>query len=132
MKNTFENLRRIEASLSEKPTRSAWSKGVKAYAFDILDNFKEWADNGYFPPLIEKSAMNGARNWQEYSYGGSSLLYDSDIAERLCSPSELRRVRMAESPYGGVRQMANGRETWLDCQARALFQAWQMIEQAMQ
>lgn len=60
--------------------------------------------------------MNGAKNWKEYSYGGCALIYDKDIAETLCTPSELKRKR------GGELQ-PNSTETWLDVQARALYQA---------
>lgn len=41
---------------------------------------------------INPSAVaGGARNWQECSAGGCALIYDSDIAERLCSQSELKK-----------------------------------------
>ena len=65
----------------------------------------------------------GASDWQQYSEGGCALVYDADIAERLCSKSELKRVR------GGERQ-PNARETWLDCQARALGQAASLVRRA--
>lgn len=48
------------------------------------------------------------------------LIYDGDIAERLCTPSEYKRKR------GGDFQ-PNSRETWLDVQARALYQAARWI-----
>ena len=60
--------------------------------------------------------LNGAQDWNKYSWGGSSLIYDGDIAERLCTPSELKKTRNGE-------RRPNGREEWLDTQARALHQA---------
>ena len=45
---------------------------------------------------------------------------DADIAERLCAPSELKRKK------GGDLQPSS-RETWLDCQARALSQAARIV-----
>ena len=72
------------------------------------------------PNLLKKQLLNGASSWQEYSEGGCALIYDSDIAERLCSPSELKKVK------GGERE-PNANETWLDTQARALGQAARMI-----
>ena len=60
--------------------------------------------------------MAGADSWREYSYGGGALIYDGDIARKLCAPWELRRTR------DGARR-PNSRETWLDVQARALGQA---------
>ena len=67
--------------------------------------------------------LNGARDWNEYSCGGCSAIYDEHIARRLCTPSELRRTY-----YGNRRP--NNRETWLDVQARALFQAAANIRRA--
>ena len=110
-----------------KDPRSAWDRGVLAYADELLDNLEEAIEGGYFyqddleaPKILEKGLLNGAADWNRYSWGGCSLCCDSDIAERLCTPSELKRKR------GGDLQ-PNSRETWLDVQARALFQACQRI-----
>ena len=96
---------------SEKP-RSAWAKAVQTYALEMLEELES--------DYTAANLLNGAENWREYSYGGSALICDADIAERLCSPSELKKTR------NGERQ-PNARETWLDCQARALFQAANLI-----
>ena len=111
------------ATLYEKmetlPTRSAWSRGVKAYALEMVEAAEidlttlNRAD-------LKQHLLNGARDWSESSYGGCHLIYDADIAERLCSPSELRKTR------DGDRQ-PNSRESWLDVQARALSQAYRLI-----
>jgi hypothetical protein len=69
---------------------------------------------------LEKELLNGARTWKEYSEGGCALIYDGDIAERLCAPSEYRKTRQGE-------RAPNARETWLDVQARALGQAANLI-----
>ena len=53
---------------------------------------------------------------QKYSYGGCSLIYDSQIAERLCTPSEFKKK-------DGGRLAPNSKESWLDVQTRALYQA---------
>lgn len=101
-------------SIENTKTRSAWSKAVQQYALEILESLEG--------EYTEAALLNGAENWKAYSYGGCALIYDADIAERVCSPSELKRTR------GGERQ-PNSRETWLDCQARALFQAARLIRQ---
>jgi hypothetical protein len=69
---------------------------------------------------LKKELLNGAANWGEYSYGGCALIYDGDIAERLCAPSEYRKTREGQ-------RAPNARETWLDVQARALGQAATLI-----
>lgn len=112
---------RTAAFIKARRDRSAWDKGVTAYALELLDNVKERAAyDGRHPVSVAELtdyALNGAENWKQYSYGGSALVYDCDIAERLCCPSELKRVK------GGDRD-PNPRETWLDTQARALNQAF--------
>lgn len=109
----------VRARIEAAPTRSAWGRGVKAYALELLEDWDE-AGREY---LTEGDLLNGARDWGEYSWGGCSLIYDADIAERLCTPSELKRTR------GGERR-PNSREEWLDVQTRALFQAAHLIMQA--
>lgn len=103
--------------------RSAWNKGVKEYATDLLD---ECISNYEYKEItslqeLKEVCLNGASDWEQYSYGGSALIYDYDIAERLCTPSELKRTK------NGMND-PNSRENWCDVQARALFQAWEMIK----
>ena len=105
-----------------KPGRSAWGRGVHAYAIELVESLDDSADLSN-ETLLRKALLNGADSWQQYSEGGSSLVYDSDIAGRVCSPSELKRVR------GGERQ-PNSWETWLQCQARALAQAASLVRRA--
>ena len=97
------------------PIKSAWRKGVEMYTQELREHL---TDNNLV--ATKENLLNGARNWSEYSYGGCSLIYDADIAERLCSPSELKRKK-----GGDLRP--NSRETWLDCQARALSQAARIV-----
>lgn len=98
--------------------KSAWQKGVEMYAEELLESFYWDHDKNEKP--TEKDLLNGAENWEQYSWGGSSLIYDRDIAERLCSPSELKKTRNGE-------RRPNAREEWLDTQARALFQAARLV-----
>ena len=118
---------KIRETIENKPTRSAWDNGVKVYALELLESLEEDINGGYIDPadlespaLLEKAMLNGAADWSQYSLGGCSLCYDFQIAERLCTPSELKRKR------GGDLQ-PNSRETWLDVQARALYQAARWI-----
>lgn len=121
------NIEKIRETIENKPVHSAWNRGVKSYAVDLLDELAENIQGGYIDPadlespaLLKKALLNGAADWAQYSWGGCSLCYDCQIAERLCTPSELKRKR------GGDLQ-PNSRETWLDVQARALYQAARWI-----
>lgn len=113
------NLEAIKNAIEARKTRSAWDKGVTLYALELLDNIRDLpaADSRQ---EIQKALLNGARDWDEFSWGGCSLIYNADIAERLCSPSELKRTRSGE-------WRPNRREEWLDVQARALYQACRLI-----
>lgn len=109
--------------------RSAWGRGVKLYACELLGSLAEcveWAHKNVEPSPLENretvrtALLDGAEDWEQYSWGGYSLIYNGDIAERLCPPSELKRKRGGELP-------PNAAEDWLDVQARALRRAAQYV-----
>ena len=103
------------AKIENEKARSAWAQGVKEYALELAENLSDDFQTVAFIDLL-----NGATDWSQYSWGGSSLIYDSDICERLCSPSEQKRRR-------GGEWRPNQYEEWLDVQARALRQAAGMV-----
>jgi hypothetical protein len=107
----------ITNKLNATKAASAWKRGVKDYALELVES----AEVELTPENVKAILLNGAKDWSNYSYGGCSSIYDTDIAERLCTPSELKRKK------GGDLQ-PNTRETWLDVQARALFQAFNLIK----
>lgn len=115
--NIFEQM---TAQLEGKKDRSAWGRGVNVYALELVEELKERAAyEGRNPKPGQECRewlLNGANDWSQYSWGGSALIYDGDIAERLCTPSELKKTRNGE-------RRPNSREEWLDVQARALYQA---------
>ena len=122
---TPEIIARMAEIIEALPARSAWSRAKKEYAAELLSNLRGAAayaaETGAPSPLTDRETvrdalLNGAEDWREYSWGGSSLIYNGDIAERLCSPSELKRKR-------GGDLKPNAAEDWLDVQARALYQA---------
>lgn len=107
----LELIKKIE----NNKVRSAWDKAVNEYAIELLDQL----DNDYDfvgSPADKKALLNGADGWSQFSYGGCSLIYDGDIAKRVCSPSEYKKSKEGE-------RNPNNHETWLDVQTRALTQA---------
>ena len=111
----MKTIEQLRTAIETAPARSAWSKAVKLYALELIEEMP--ADQEFYAsPADKKELLNGADDWQQYSEGGCSLIYDQDIAERLCSPSAYKRTREGE-------RQPNAREQWLDVQARALFQA---------
>lgn len=109
----------IIAELNTRKDRSAWDKGVTEYATELAESLGNWDKQPESVAELREMMLNGADDWKAYSWGGSSLIYNQDIAERLCSPSELKRV----TNKNGIRDYPNNREHWLDVQARALHQA---------
>lgn len=122
MDRTF--LEELRAELRARRDRSAWGRGVVIYALELCDNLEELEPAEFMSwPAVKKALLNGATDWAEYSYSASSLIYDRDICERLCTPSERRRYRDGErDPRPGI--------TWIDEQARALRWAQNRIEEA--
>lgn len=116
----MKKIEEIRKALEERKDRSAWNKGVTVYALELLEVYEDRVeyegrdaeDRKEFREWIK----NGADGWEAYSWGGCSLIYNEDIAERLCCPSELKKTRNGE-------RRPNSREEWLDVQARALYQA---------
>lgn len=125
----MKTVNEIREAIEAKNTRSAWSRGVKEYARELLAELEDAIIDGYFdgedmaaPALLKRQLLNGASDWSQYSWGGCSLIYDEDIARRLCTVSEFKKTR------GGERR-PNASEEWLDTQARALGQAARWIMQ---
>lgn len=119
--NTHELYLAVLNDCNEKPERSAWGRGVQAYAAEIVETLADQAHE--VEPTraaIEPIALNGARDWTQYSWGGCSYCYDEDIAKALCPPSTLERKRNGALP-------PNSCEEWLDVQARALMQACRRV-----
>lgn len=115
-------LEKVRKTLMNRKDRSAFDRGITQYALELLNNFEETVKHSHIDETsINKTLLlNGAHDWAEYSYGGCSLIFDSNIAERLCTPSELKKKK------GGELQ-PNSYELWLDVQAHALNQACERL-----
>jgi hypothetical protein len=123
----MKNFKELKKRLESYRAASAWGKGVKEYALDLLNHLEEGIKGNWFsdadissPNLLKKELLNGAADWFEYSKTGNALIYDEDIAQRLCTPSELKQRQ-------GGRLQSNSCETWIELQARALHQAAGLI-----
>ena len=115
----MKTIKQLREAIKNSPARSAWDKGIKLYALELIEELPD-DQEFYGSPADWKTLLNGAEDFTQYSWAGCSFIYDQDIAERLCTPSEYKRSR------GGERR-PNARETWLDVQARALYQAAALI-----
>ena len=104
--------------IKEKP-RSAWSRGVNNIAMNIVAEILENADGNdapHFNRVDDFSKHFYNVSLREAVDGGCFLIYDYDIAENFCTPSELKRVKNGE-------RNPNSRESWLDVMYRGAYQA---------
>ena len=111
----------------EKKARSKWGKAVLQDAQWLLENVIEgYMENGEEVEINEKLLLNGAENWKEFSWNGSALIYNGEIAEHYSTPSELKFWGFTKD--GGVKRDTNtAGEHLFDIQAKALRQAWWAI-----
>ena len=113
-----ELFRKIKAT----PARGRWAQAVKEDALKLVKLvFGEYGEKPQTAKAFEEYALNGAKDWKQYSWGGNALVYDYKIAEHYCTPSELKLTRNGDSK-------PNAREEWLDVQARALHQACALVK----
>jgi hypothetical protein len=91
----------VETIITARHARSAWDKAVRTYALELLEPL------GDSEVITEEGLLNGAYTWKEFSEGGCTMSYNSDICDRLCPPGEVKRRK-----FGGLPP--NSRETWLD------------------
>ena len=107
-------------AINASKARSAWAKGVKWYALNLVEeSYKQDTD---IVKVRLSVYLSGAETWKEYSYGahGCALVNNDDIAKLLCTPSELKKTDFGH-------KQPNGSVTWLDVQAKALKQAHSLI-----
>lgn len=99
---------------------SAWGRGVKEQALELIEGAEvELTRDNALDELL-----NGAESWSDYSNSGNALIYNGDIAERYCTPSELKKKK-------GGELNPNSHEDWLELQARALLQSYRLIYGAL-
>ena len=119
----------MRSQITARRARSAWDRGVHTYAMELIDSLEECAAWEKAVPANLKECrrwlLNGAMDWTQYSEGGCALIYNKDIAERLCTASELKKT-------DNGRKDPNPSESWIDVQARALYQAGLLVERAFE
>ena len=105
----------IRSCLELWDVKTSSDEVTRDYAFELLDNLDELADNDEdgTERVMLRTVLNGASDWWQYSESGFSTCYNSDIRKRL-------HVK-PESPY------ANDGKMLLRWQAIKLSQAWDKI-----
>lgn len=122
---TFETiLAAATKSINQIKSRSTWNKAVKIDALDFIEKLQEANEYSPIDPAvlcdrkkIETILLNGAENWEQYSWGGCALIYDDDIRAYYLTPSEQKKYK------GNIIAGCHV----LDMQARALYQAANIV-----
>lgn len=74
---------------------------VDDYIKELINKFEDYGfvdkifNSNLSGKELEKLMLNGAQDWLEYSEGGRSLIYNTDIAERIrVKPTRINLLRM--------------------------------------
>ena len=121
------DITKIKTWIEQISCTSQWERAVRDYALEMIDKCDKTDITSYKQLLNHCNAahMTDYALAKALSNGGCFEIYDADIAKRLCTPSELKRVTRKD---GTVRDLP--RETWLDVQTRAVYQAIFFIKTA--
>jgi len=57
----MKTIKELRQSIEAEPARSAWDKGRKVYALELIDDLAEAIEGGYFDPanLTDRAALKG-------------------------------------------------------------------------
>lgn len=103
------NIKELKDKLNEeeKKARGTYQKAIYKYAFELVDNIAdayistaEELEHLENITNLEERALNGASSWRKYSWGGSSLCYNSDILNRLFCPSLAKKYQYSDTISG--------------------------------
>ncbi|GIZ06677.1 hypothetical protein [Metamycoplasma salivarium] len=117
-----------EMTKSLRKNSSQWDRGVLEYAKELMERLVECGHNNFEENFTDLQIFGGAANARQYSYGACSLIYDDDIAKRLCTPSEYKRVTANGKRHIEIKRPNKDEPEWLDTQTRALYQAKELIK----
>lgn len=72
----IKTIKQLEKVIENSPARSAWSRGVRDFAVDLVCNLKDSFRNDEVkelfeePKILHKILLNGAADWDHYSWRG--------------------------------------------------------------
>lgn len=96
------------APVSHERAGNDRSRSKKQKSSEANTNKRRKAEHMTRSELLNK--LEGRTDRSAHSWGGSSLIYDHDIAERVCTPSELKRTRNGERMTNYKEYLKNVKE----------------------
>lgn len=121
------DISKIKTWIENESYRSKWEQAVRDYALEMISQCDKTDITSYkqIPNHCNAASMTDYAIARDLSKGGCFEIYDADIAKRLCTPSQLKRVTRKD---GTVRDLPRG--SWIDVQTRAVYQAILLIKHA--
>lgn len=97
----YKNIYNIIILEFKKQIRISKSDRAKLYYInDLLESLEDMEIikdlKDYTKDQLERLLLNGADNWLHYSYSGCSLCYNSEIADRILTPSQQKRYHSSD------------------------------------
>ena len=87
-KQLLERVELIRQVIIKLDIKSAYKEIIRIYALELLDELEQRIKDGIVEDFLDstthlrRNLLNGANDWEEYSQGGCSLIYDEDIKSR--------------------------------------------------
>lgn len=87
-KQLLERVELIRTAINALEIKSAYKEIIRIYALELLKELEERIRDGIVEDFLDstthlrRNLLNGAKDWEEYSRGGCSLIYDDDIRFR--------------------------------------------------
>jgi hypothetical protein len=121
------DISKIKTWVESSSCKSHWERAVRDYALEMISQCDKKNITSYkqIPNHCNAMNMTDYAIAKDLSEGGCFEVYDVDIAKRLCTPSQLKRVTRKDST---VRDLPH--ETWIDAQTRAVTQAIFLLRSA--
>lgn len=115
MKTVKQYCKIAAESVTHKPARSQWAKGVKWYAFLLLELAAEYSEDNeiFLPSQLKDLLLGGASDFARLSTGGGRIPFTrAEIESILCTKSERGKLSLGEL---------------MACQTRAMTQAYFLL-----
>ena len=117
----------IEAYTDVQKPKTQWQKGVYTLFDFLISEDMATMDNRVITDIqdLKNICLNGAKDWEHYSFGGSAWCYNSDIIEYFYTDKQ--KATYFYFPDGTCRN-TRFYDNLLHVQARALKDAYRIIQ----
>lgn len=121
LKELYENqVAQVSEKLNALKPRSAWGKGVIAYADMLLTRYKDELMVCEEPKSFDLDmALNGASDWLHFSQSAMGLAYPDAIRTTLLPPAKAKKREGKDGPCPGI--------SWYEFEAQALKYAYMLL-----